>query len=436
MFEGIQLRRKKALWEMEQIESQRSTLHSIEEALSDVLSNRNSLKDSDEAQWERTADPTKNLDVSDQQTMRQQATKFFYRNAHGRGIIRLYEKYVVGRGFSLTPSDELKQVLDYWKAFWRKNHMERRKKEIVRRAMRDGEIFLRFFKDKDGIPLVRFVNPEMAVAPPEKAEGIVGNASYGIETDKEDIENVLAYWIKGKRVPAEEILHYKILVDSDVKRGRSILEVVMPKLTQYDTWLSDRMRLNKVRSSIGLIKTITGSPTQVANIASQTKTSSVKQPDGSYMQKLMDGINMIVANKGVDYKFIAPDIQAADVQEDGRALLLAIAAGLGFPEYMVTSDASNANYASTLVAEAPGVMEFFDWQDHFAEVFSAIFERVIKYGMSIGEIPEYTLEEVPVEEAIGMQVEAVGLAPDLRQAIPPAADAPPDGQPIEEETPP
>lgn len=57
MFEGIQLRRKKALWEMEQIESQRGTLHSIEEALSDVLSNRNPLKDSDEAQWERTADP-------------------------------------------------------------------------------------------------------------------------------------------------------------------------------------------------------------------------------------------------------------------------------------------------------------------------------------------------------------------------------------------
>ena len=41
-----------------------------------------------------------------------------------------------------------------------------------------------------------------------------------------------------------------------------------------------------------------------------------------------------------------------------QAELRAIAARLVMPEFMFTSDASNANYASTMVAEGPAVRMF------------------------------------------------------------------------------
>ena len=40
-----------------------------------------------------------------------------------------------------------------------------------------------------------------------------------------------------------------------------------------------------------------------------------------------------------------------------QAELRAIASRLVMPEFMLTSDASNANYASTMVAEGPAVQD-------------------------------------------------------------------------------
>jgi hypothetical protein len=37
----------------------------------------------------------------------------------------------------------------------------------------------------------------------------------------------------------------------------------------------------------------------------------------------------------------------------------------GLPEFMITGDASNGNYASTMIAEGPGEREIEDWQDFF-----------------------------------------------------------------------
>src|SRR3990167_3647991 len=136
----------------------------------------------------------------------------------------------------------------------RVNGMELRKKEIVRRTMRDGECFLRFFV-KDDLPVVRFLNPDL-VKDPDNMQGLVGNMSQGVETAKDDVEEVLAYWYKDTRIPAAEVLHARILVDSDVKRGRSFLEVAMIYLAMYGQWLKDRMKLNQVRSTVALIKRV------------------------------------------------------------------------------------------------------------------------------------------------------------------------------------
>ena len=397
MFERIKARRVRYLVEARQ-----------QQILLDMLNEdrfKKRLEDPDESEWQSLGKPSdKTLTEQESEHLRDQAIRFYYRNPHARNIIRLFEKYIVGRGFQITPEADDPKIKAYWEEFWRINKMALKKKEIVRRTMRDGESFRRYFV-KERMLIMRFMNPAKVKEPDTKeANGVVGNASHGIETKRDDIEEVLAYWYKGKRILAEDVQHNKILVDSDVKRGRSILEVFADYLAMYDRWLKDRMKLNMVRSIVALIKKVSGTPAQTANIVSAQDTTQRKAPDGTPYQKAPEGVSIFTTNKGVEYEMKSPNLQAGDVANDGRAIRLYISAGSGLPEFMVTSDSSNSSYSSTMVAEGPAVMEFEDWQDYFAEVFQEIYTKVIETGIVKNKIPariSVETEEVNIDPETG-----------------------------------
>ena len=61
-----------------------------------------------------------------------------------------------------------------------------------------------------------------------------------------------------KRIPAGDIIHTKILVDSNVKRGVSFLVGIGKYIVKYSSWLDDRIMLNKIRTMFNLIVKVTG----------------------------------------------------------------------------------------------------------------------------------------------------------------------------------
>jgi len=344
------------------------------------------LPEADADTWKLIGSNTeKGLDTEKQEALREQAIITYFKSSHGRNILRLFEKYVVGHGFNIEPMSEIPAVKEYWDEYWKLNKMSLRKKEMVRRVMRDGESFLRYFEDDKNLK-VRFMNPAMVVNPEDERD-VEGNINDGIETDENDIETVLNYYYKEKPIPAAEVQHLKIMVDSDVLRGRSYLEPLLPLLAMYKKWMNDRMKLNEIRNTVALIKKVKGNPTQTANVAKKYPTSQKENPDGTLLHRAPKNVSVYTTNQNVDYELKSPNLQASDVQKDGQALLLSIAAGAGLPEFMVTSDASNGSYSSTMVAEGPAVMEFEDWQDFFAEAFKVMFERVIKYGIEHAGLP-------------------------------------------------
>ncbi len=97
------------------------------------------------------------------------------------------------------------------------NHWHKRQQEIVCRKDRDGECFLRFFPAPDGTMRVRFVEPDQVAVPADR----VGDpaASFGVQTDANDVETVIGYWVDGRLIDAAEIQHRKANVDANVKRG-------------------------------------------------------------------------------------------------------------------------------------------------------------------------------------------------------------------------
>jgi hypothetical protein len=97
---------------------------------------------------------------------------------------------------------------------------------------------------------------------------------------------------------------------------------------------------------------------------------------------------------------VPADSLVAVLQAEPRA----VAARLVLPEYMLTSNAENANYASTLVTEAPAVKHFERLQRQLARKFGdgcyggpgrcGAMWRVLEYAVEWGKLPRAVLERV------------------------------------------
>ncbi len=349
----------------------------------------------------------KEIDEFDHYTTQQKAYQLWKTNPHARAIIRTLEKFILGKGLKIFALDENPVVQEWWDIFEKENRFLRRQDEIIRRTFRDGECFIRCFVDQySGKTKIRFLEPN-EISDPENTH------SFGIETDPDDVEIPLRYYRsrQGKLIeviPAEEVQHIKIFADSNVKRGLSFLYIVMPLLKKYEQWLNDRIVLNKIRSAMAIIRRISGSPGQLSDLVRNEKSRKGRQ-------KMLKPGSIITVSEGVDYQMLTPNLQAQDVQYDGRNILLAIASATGLAEYMVSGDASNANYASTMVSESPAVREFEDWQQFFQEEFSIIFAKVIKAGVDYGSVPAKS-------SITSLEIDQSGKRRENKQIIPTRLD--------------
>ena len=66
------------------------------------------------------------------------------------------------------------------------------------------------------------------------------------------------------------------------------------------------------------------------------------------------------------------------------------------PEFMLTSDASNANYSSTMVAEGPAVKMFDRLQHDMIEDDLELLLRVVGRAVEAGRLPADALEAVDI----------------------------------------
>jgi len=80
-----------------------------------------------------------------------------------------------------------------------------------------------------------------------------------------------------------------------------------------------------------------------------------------------------------------------------QAELRAIASRLVMPEFMLSSDASNANYSSTMVAEGPAVKMFERLQADTIWADLAVMKRVLRAAVAAGRLPENVLDLVDID---------------------------------------
>jgi len=335
-------------------------------------------------------DITKSVTSGDLDILRKESQKAFYRNPYGRNIINTYVKFVIGKGvivdFKEKSEETLAAIIKWWGKFVRLNKWYSFQREFVIRSLRDGEVFVRKFIMPDSPPILRFVDPERV------GSNDIKNPD-GIETDPEDVEHIVAYhiWKNGLldtvAVPAEQIIHFKMGVDRNVRRGRPILESMLPYITKYEKWLDARMVLNIVRTSVALVRHVKGSPTNIASLRSAISSNKTSSSETDKSKMLRSG-TIITASPGVEYEMLSPNLEARDAAQDGRTILLALAAAAGLPDSFVTGDFSSTNFASMVVAQNPALRAFEEHEKIYSEPFSEIILWCLNDGIEKGELPE------------------------------------------------
>jgi capsid protein len=333
-------------------------------------------------------------------------TNEFAINGHENRI-----SYVVGAGhaYRVSPKEDssdaaslARQVQTILDDFVRSNHWQQRQQEIVRRRDRDGEAFVRLFVDHRGTVRVRFVEPEQVATPPEWAAD--PSASFGIQTDRDDVETILGYHIDGRFVDAAFVQHRKANVDANVKRGLPLFYPVRKNLSRAEKLLRNMSVVAGIQSAIAIIRkhgvgTRAGIEQFAADRADARRTASGRN---DYLQRYAPG-TILDTLAGTEYEFPAAAIDASRYVAVLQAELRAIAARLVMPEFMLSSDASNANYASTMVAEGPAVKMFQRLQQEMIEQDVELLWRVVAAAVEAGQLPN----------AVVSQVEIRGLPPSL-----------------------
>jgi Phage portal protein, lambda family len=330
-----------------------------------------------------------------EQCRRLAATNEFAINGHENRV-----SYIVGAGHSYraavckgmdAPPEVPMQVQKMLDEFLHENRWQTRQQEIVRRVDRDGEAFLRFFVDHNGLTRVRFIEPDQIATPAALAADPA--ASFGIQTDANDVETVLGYYVDDEFVDAGEVQHRRANVDFNVKRGLPLYTPVRKNLRRAEKLLRNMSIVAEIQSAIALIRKHRGaSRSGIEQFVADNSVAGVSDPghnSGRTRHYSQYGPGTILdAPAGLEYDFPARGLDASSFVAVLQAELRAIAARLVMPEFMFTSDASNANFASTMVAEGPAMKMFDRLQASIIEQDRAVMWRVVDNAVRAGRLPQ------------------------------------------------
>ena len=318
-------------------------------------------------------------------SIRDRARFVFATNEFAHGLVQCFQSFVVGSaGFKWrvasidlknpVPEDLLKRCQASLDIFREYNNMVDVENEIVYRLHVDGEVFLRKFPQANGMLVIRFIEPELVrgyatdIGSPKD--------SFGIICEEDDINSVLGYQVILKPtvtreptfIPAEEIIHIKIGTNANAKRGLTTFYPVFQNLTNCEDILASTVTMAKARAKIAMIRKVNNvAPDSMASLvdsqidATLGGSNNMGATENIGLERFGYG-SIITAPANIDYEFPGANVDAAGLIQVLQANLRSLATRFGISETLMSGDASNNNYSSALIAEAPARRTFERWQ--------------------------------------------------------------------------
>lgn len=324
-------------------------------------------------------------------------------NPYLTGLFGSLTNYVVGTGMvhkvtsrssaSKRTTREIERWVDW---FLEVNEWDGdRDREAFRRDHRDGQAFVRLFAQNGGeISTMRFVEPEYLGEPTPARDledylsrryptlgdwSVPQSWRFGVHTLEQDVEAHIGYfvdWQPGQKsgdwdyVPADRCTYWKANTDRTVKVG-----------------IPDTFAVQGVAMSVlGLARSILAGARAQAKVAYYTQYETGTTGEG--VERMVAGEHARRGG-GERTEYLSSNADDAEVRHvpNGRSIKhgpegassipgysMALQAGLRCigarwcaPEFLVSADASNANYSSTLVAQSPFVLSVVAEQVRFAQ---------------------------------------------------------------------
>jgi len=318
-------------------------------------------------------------------SIRDRARFVFATNEFAHGLVQCFQSFVVGSsGFKWrvasidlknpVPEDLLKRCQASLDIFREYNSMVDVENEIVYRLHVDGEVFIRKFPQANGMLVIRFIEPELVrgyatdIGSPKD--------SFGIICEEDDINSVLGYQVILKPtvsreptfIPADEIIHIKIGTNANAKRGLTTFYPVFQNLTNCEDILASTVTMAKARAKVAMIRKVNNvAPDSMASLvdsqidATLGGSNNMGATENIGLERFGYG-SIITAPANIDYEFPGANVDAAGLIQVLQANLRSLATRFGISETLMSGDASNNNYSSALIAEAPARRTFERWQ--------------------------------------------------------------------------
>ena len=288
------------------------------------------------------------------------------------------------------------------------NKWPKRQKETLLRGDRDGETFIRKFRVSDGLMRFRFIEPE-SIKPPS---GGGQDSGWGIVTEEDDIETVLGYYVDGEEVEAEKIQHRKYNVDCSTLRGMPLFYPVRQNLGRAGKLLRNMSIATEIQTAIALIRKHEQSTQEAVRVFVNKQAAFQKTVDGETKNVMHYGPGSIVdAPRGQDYT-VPKQLDPSKTVTALQAELRACSSRLVMPEFMLTSDASNGSYSSTLVAEGPAVKNFESNQQTQIDYDLELLNESLEYAADSGLISKDDIEATEIQA----EAPSVRVRDELKEA--------------------
>ena len=334
----------------------------------------------------------------------QNSYKFFREDPLYKGLVTSLVNFIIGRGLKFKALDENPAVQDYIQKFWQINKMPGKDAEMIKRYLLTGEICARLYpQGKNGVAaqfpalrLIPFWRLAEVLKDPEDAEEIIGFKIWRAAGPYRP-------QVQEDTVPPEEVLFWKNSTPEE-DRGEPPLLAAMRPCKWYQDWIQNRVMLNRFRTSIVLFKKIiTGTPGKVSGVSSADPAATNHTGAlGKVEKRLPKSGTVITHNDKIEYDWKSPQLDASDAANDGRLIMLYVACAAQVPEFLL-GDASNANMASTFVAENPFIRQIEAHQTYFSGFFGEMFRRVIEHGIATGALPATSTETTLTESGAIMK---------------------------------
>lgn len=400
-----------------------STLESrLSEALSDLCSRyvdaQEPYCDDDEA-WLSLSDETGARFVSAQEELDSVRRSCRLLSLYNEFAVNAHENrinFLVGSGHQYTavprkgrrPDQTLLDHADeFLYDFIEANHWHKRQQEIVHRLDRDGEVFIRLFPDSDGMTRLRFIDPEQVYSSESRPKR--PGERFGIVFDPNDAETINGFIVDKNFVDSMYIQHRKANVDANVPRGLPLFFPVRKNLRRAEKLLRNMSVVAEIQSAIAIIRRH-----QTNNVSAVERFLNGQNSSGANVSNGLSGASgaylpgfsqygpgtILDTSSSIDYQFPVAAIDASRYVTVLQAELRAIAARLVMPEFMLTSDASNANYSSTMVAEGPAVRMFDRLQHELVCEDVELIKIAIRHAASAGRLPKEVLTDVDIRAVV------------------------------------